>query len=190
MGREADFLANFSEHNSKSGQMAQFMEILQKLPRLWLEVLAVIGFSLLVIVMLRQGQEMSSIVPVMGLFAAAVFRLLPSIGRIMLSIQAMRYGVPAVNHLYDDLQLAAPEADSSTVKSTPRAILENEIRLDCISFNYAGTAASALVDVSMSIQKGESAGLIGPSGSGKSTLVDLILGLLVPLAPNDTAYWH
>jgi ABC-type multidrug transport system fused ATPase/permease subunit len=37
-----------------------------------------------------------------------------------------------------------------------------------------------LVDVSLSVKKGETVGIMGPSGAGKSTLADIIIGLLLP----------
>lgn len=57
------------------------------------------------------------------------------------------------------------------------------IVLEGISYTYsAGTAlaATALEDVSFSIDKGEIVGIIGPTGSGKSTLVQHLNGLLLP----------
>ena len=39
-----------------------------------------------------------------------------------------------------------------------------------------------LKEISLSIKQGESVGFIGSTGAGKSTLVDVILGLLVPIA--------
>jgi ABC-type multidrug transport system fused ATPase/permease subunit len=180
LGREANFLSLFDEHNKKSGQMAQFSEILQKLPRLWLEVLAVVGFVLLVLIMLAQGRQMSSIVPVMGLFAAAAFRLMPSVARILISVQALRYGIPAINNLYADFQLHIPEAVPVSANASSHSIPKEDIRLSNISYNYPDASAAAVVDISLSIIKGNSIGFIGPSGSGKSTLVDLILGLLSP----------
>jgi ABC-type multidrug transport system fused ATPase/permease subunit len=180
LGREANFLMSFNEHVSKSGQMMQFLEILQKLPRLWLELLAAVGFALLVLIMLAQGQEMSSIVPILGLFAAASFRLLPSVTRSLVSVQALRFGLPAVHRLYEDFQLLEPETTSDTKSTEILSFLNEEICLADISYKYPDTPTSALGNVTIKIKQGESVGFIGPSGSGKSTLVDIILGLLTP----------
>jgi ABC-type multidrug transport system fused ATPase/permease subunit len=182
LGRETNFLALFNEHNSKSGQVAKFLQILQKLPRLWLELLAVIGFALLVVIMLAQGREMSSIVPTMGLFATAAFRLMPSVARILVAIQSLRYGLPAINSLYEDftsLELE-PESEPSITPEEKPLLLKDDIRLENLSYSYQDTPTRAIADISISIKQGESIGLIGPSGSGKSTLVDIILGLLRP----------
>lgn len=180
LGREAEFLMQFKEHNSKSAQMAQFLEILQKLPRLWLELLAVVGLGLLVFSMLAQGREMASIVPTAGLFAAAAFRLLPSVNRILTSLQSLRYGLPAINNIYEDFQLTVHESETDTKVVNAKTALQKEISLSDITYNYHDTPTSALLDVSVRIKQGESIGFIGPSGSGKSTMVDLILGLLTP----------
>lgn len=47
------------------------------------------------------------------------------------------------------------------------------IRFENVTFSYGG--APALQDISFSIKKGESLGVIGATGSGKSTLVSLLL---------------
>jgi len=180
LGRETDFLMQFYEHNSKSAQMAQFLEILQKLPRLWLELLAVLGLTLLVLIMLAQGREVSSIVPTLGLFAIAAFRLMPSVNRILNSIQSLSYGLPAINSLHEDFQLSCPEPESGTKAPNNSTKLQKEICLTDITYNYPDTESSALKNVTIKIQQGESVGFIGPSGSGKSTIIDIILGLLEP----------
>ena len=56
------------------------------------------------------------------------------------------------------------------------------IKLEDVSFTYmAGTpfAKKALTNVSLSINKGESIGIIGATGSGKSTLIQHFNGLLI-----------
>jgi ABC-type multidrug transport system fused ATPase/permease subunit len=58
--------------------------------------------------------------------------------------------------------------------------LFNDIRLDNVSYRYPGKDKFALVDINLSIKKGECIGFVGESGSGKSTLLDVILGLLPP----------
>lgn len=180
LGREADFLSQFHLHTGKSAKMSQFLEILRKLPRLWLELLAVIGLVLLVLIMVSQGQKMSSIVPIVGLFAAAAFRLMPSVNRILSSVQSLSFGVAAINTLYDEFQLPVSEPKPSTKVTEPITELQKEISLSNITYKYPDASDSTLNSVSIKILQGESVGFIGSSGSGKSTLVDVILGLLAP----------
>jgi ABC-type multidrug transport system fused ATPase/permease subunit len=180
LGRETNFISAFYEHNNMSGRMAQFMEILQKLPRLWLEMLAVVGFVLLILIMLGQERDMSDIVPVMGLFAAAAFRLMPSVSRILVAMQALRYGIYAVQNLQQDLEFQILVDTQATDEKVQRISIEKEINLTGINYKYPEAASVTLSDIDISIRKGTSVGFIGPSGSGKSTLVDLILGLLTP----------
>jgi ABC-type multidrug transport system fused ATPase/permease subunit len=180
LGREADFLKLFGEHNIKSGQVAQFMAILQKLPRLWLEILAVTGLALLVLIMLAQGRQMVSIAPTLGLFAAAAFRLMPSVNRILNAAQKLRFGLPPINRIYEDFQILEPESSVSTVTRDQESFFRKEICLVNTAYTYPEAPSVVLRDVSIKIKQGESIGIIGPSGSGKSTLVDLVLGLLTP----------
>jgi ABC-type multidrug transport system fused ATPase/permease subunit len=150
------------------------------LPRLWLELLAVVGLATLVIVMLAQGREMATIVPTLGLFAAAAFRLMPSVNRVLNSAQALRYYLPVVNTLREELKLAAPEQTARRQPGPATSGFQTEICLANICYTYPSAAAPALKNLIIRIRKGESVGFVGPSGSGKSTLVDVILGLLTP----------
>lgn len=54
------------------------------------------------------------------------------------------------------------------------------LELDAVSYRYGDDLADALAEVSLSIEAGESIGIIGPSGSGKSTLIQLLLRLRAP----------
>ena len=136
--------------------------------------------ALLVLCMLAQGREMASIVPLLALFSVAAFRLIPSVNRILSSMSLLRFSLPIINTLYEELKVTIPEP---TVRSTNSvSFFQREISLNSISYTYPGASASALNGLSIIIQKGESVGFIGPTGSGKSTLVDVILGLLTPNA--------
>ena len=182
LGRESDFLEQYSIHSIQSARMLQLQNFLQQLPRLWLELLAVIGLALLVLSMLGREQITTSIVPMLGLFAAAAFRLMPSIGRVLGAIQTLRYGLSVIDTLHKEFQLNAPDPSSSQIKNTAHLNLffKKEIRLSSIRYTYPGATDPAINSISITIRKGESVGFIGPSGSGKSTLMDVILGLLSP----------
>ena len=59
----------------------------------------------------------------------------------------------------------------------------NAIELKHVSFTYSkgiSSAAKALDDVSLAVERGGITGLIGHTGSGKSTLVQMLNGLLKP----------
>lgn len=56
----------------------------------------------------------------------------------------------------------------------------NEVILEAekISFSYEGLDEAILKDISFSLKKGESLGVLGPNGGGKSTLMKIVAGLL------------
>ena len=179
LGREGDFLAQHSAHSTQSARAEQFRATLQQLPRLWLELVAVAGMALLVLSMLAQGRDIASIVPTLGLFAVAAFRLMPSVNRVLGAVQNLRFNLAPINTMHEELKLTEPEP---TVHNIDGTAFQHNICLIDINYTYPNSAAPVLNSLSITIQKGESVGFIGPSGSGKSTLVDVILGLLPPSA--------
>ena len=52
------------------------------------------------------------------------------------------------------------------------------LQAEKISFNYEGVEDAILKDISFSLKKGESLGVLGPNGGGKSTLMKIVSGLL------------
>jgi ABC-type multidrug transport system fused ATPase/permease subunit len=175
LGRETEFLELFRLQNAKSAQMGQLQTTLQLLPRLWLEFLAVCGLAILVISVLAQGRPLEAVLPALGLFAAAAFRLMPSVTRVISAAQSLRYGLPVVNTLFEELQLGSQEQEQ---RSRSASTFHTALELDNVSYTYPGSMEPALREFSLMVQRGESVGFVGSSGAGKSTLVDVILGLL------------
>ena len=177
LGRETEFLTQFQQHNTGSSVVNRQQVALQQYPRLWLELIAVIGLATVVLVMIAQGDAPSTIVPTLGVFAAAAFRLLPSANRVLGSVQNVRYAFPVVEVLTEEFRVLVP-ADAP--KRGPRLPFTSRLSLDHVSFRYAGAHVAALSDVNLQVPRGSTVGLIGTTGAGKSTLVDIILGLLTP----------
>jgi len=177
LGREEEFLAQYEFHNTGSARVSRFQATVQALPRLWLELLAVTGLAVLVLVMVGQGKPLSSLLPTLGLFAAAAFRLMPSVNRILGAAQSVRYNLPVIDTLYGEIRLLAA---SPLPRQYQPLLLKKALTINHVSFNYPTAKVQALHGVSLSISQGMSVGFIGGSGAGKSTLVDTMLGLLAP----------
>jgi ABC-type multidrug transport system fused ATPase/permease subunit len=177
LGREKEFLETYIGHNVESSRMTQFEVTLQLLPKLWLEFLAVTSLAILVMTMLAKSRDMTHIVSAVGLFAAAAFRLMPSVNRVLNAVQAIRYGLPVIDVLHAELSLNVPPAP---LKRASALAFRDRIEVELVRYRYPSAKAWALDGLSLAIRRGESVGVIGPSGSGKSTLVDVILGLLTP----------
>ena len=177
LGREHDFLAQFKIHNLSSTLVAERRSTLQAFPRLFLELLAVSGLAALVIIMLSQGKQVDELLPTLGLFAAAAFRLMPSINRVMAALQAVRFSHPVIDTVFKEMQLVDVPPTIATGAVLP---LKKELRLEGVRFRYPmAESESLLLDV-LSIPCGAAVGFVGGSGAGKSTLVDVVLGLLTP----------
>ncbi|MFU8814061.1 MAG: ABC transporter ATP-binding protein [Pseudomonadales bacterium] len=177
LGRERDFLGRFAEHDRQSARVARLETMLRQLPRLWLELLAVLGMAGLVLTMLFQAREIAAILPTLAVFAAAAFRMLPSMNKLLGAVQQLRFGVAAIDNLNEELALAPPELPRP---ARTAAAFKHELSVSNVSYTYPSGSGPAVHDITLSISKGESVGFIGPSGSGKSTLIDVILGLLPP----------
>jgi ABC-type multidrug transport system fused ATPase/permease subunit len=178
LGREDDFLRQYKNHSDHIALVGQRMQTLTQLPRLWIELLAMIGLASIVLIMVAQGKSIGAIAPTLGLFAAAAFRLMPSVNRILNYTQSMRYGLATTNTLYTELKLNSSAPNGATTIIAPW----QKITLCDVCFTYPNALTPALNHLSLAIQRGETVGFVGPSGSGKSTLVDAVLGLLTPSA--------
>lgn len=176
LGREAQFLAQYAIHNRGAAVVGQRQLVLQNLPRLWLELLGVVGLAALVLTMLGQGKPLNALIPTLGLFAAAAFRLMPSVNKLLTSIQSLRYAEPVIDTLVTELS-HVPGAASGTGAALP---LRRTLDVEAVSYTYEGAADPALRDIRLSIPHGASVGFVGGSGAGKSTLIDILLGILTP----------
>ena len=177
LGREEDFLAQYQKHNKGYTHTLQRQIFIQQTPRMWLEFIAVCGLVMVVLTRIWSGKPIDGLLPTIGLFGAAAFRLIPSVNRCLSSIQGMRFARPVIDLLYKELLELQP---SPAITGNGPLAFKKAITLRNIGFRYEGVERQAIDDVNLTITKGVSIGFVGGSGAGKSTLVDVILGILPP----------
>ena len=129
-------------------------------------------------------KDLSSIVPTLVAFAYACTRIMPLLGGVAGTANAITFQRISLNAVYDEFeklrvasereQVQIREADGSGISFNSKMEFKN------IHFAYEGSTKPVLEDLDLTIHKGESIAFIGKSGAGKSTLVDIILGLFMP----------
>jgi ABC-type multidrug transport system fused ATPase/permease subunit len=176
LGCEQEFIDQFVRHRSGYVRFHTRQTFFGQIPRLWYELLAVAALCLLAAVMVWQGKTAQAMIPTLGLFAAAAFRMLPSVNRLAHAMQSLRFSQATIDMIHSELNLprGEPHTDRDPLP------FSGTIEVEGVSFRYPSAVVDSLSGLSLTIPHGSSVGIIGGSGAGKSTLVDIILGLLEP----------
>ena len=177
LGRESAFISRYAVAAQGFAAAGRLRQVMQEVPRLLLETVAVGGLLAVAALLVVQGRSVARLMPTLALLAVAVVRMVPSFNRIMSALNTLRYGRYALATVVQDLRdiPAPPMLPPGDVVP-----LRSEIRLESVSFTYPGATAPVLNEVSLVIPRGSVVGLMGPTGCGKTTLVDIVLGLLEP----------
>ena len=183
---EDQILKIFNIHAQEEADSQRFQATMQELPRLWLELISIIGLSIFIIIMQYEGYNSAETIGVLAIFAGAAFKILPSMNRIFTSIQKLRYGNPimkTMNEIYVDynkLKLTQKTDNQDKINKISKDETKNFLDIKKLNFRYSYKKNYVFKDLSFSIRENDKIGITGESGSGKSTLVNLILGLLIP----------
>lgn len=202
LNKQDEFSKIFHLYDSAIGKLDRNVQFLVQLPRVGVELLLVIIFSLFIIFYSDdQNTRLIGLVPTLAIFATAAFRLMPSFIRIISSFQLVNGGLAAINLL--STEKSKIEKSSEIIKKsdyTDKVNFKNNIKFNNVSFKYPNTEKFVHKNLSFEIKHNKITGFIGESGCGKSTLIDLILGLLPPtsgditvdktILPLESKSWH
>ncbi len=176
-----EYFLNQFDHSYDSKEKANIgYKFIGLCPERLIESLCVGGILLTVLLRIRSGVDVATFVPELAVFAVAAFRLLPCISRISGYIATFLFARPSLNATYENIKAAREymaAQDEIVDESVEKKNLEEEVRIDDITFMYSDGDENVLDGLSLTIRKGESVGLIGESGAGKSTLADILLRL-------------
>ena len=182
LGREKFFLKEYTGPSIEQAKVQVTSALIGSIPRYMLEVVAFGGILLIVLYMMQTIGDFQEAIPVIGLYAFAGYRMMPSLQKVFQNITKIRTNLPVVELIHNNLE--DWEEEEARTKAQRRKVqpmaFEREIVLDSINFTYPNSEASVIKDQTFVIPKNTTVGFVGPTGCGKTTTVDMVLGLLVP----------
>src|SRR5688572_15463544 len=144
----------------------------QTMPGRIIEIFAVLGLFILIVIAKWAGVGDSSTLIMIGAFIAAAYKIIPGIVKIINAAGQMK----AYEFSFADLGTPIKGAIDEFRGNVDGNI--ETIQLRNLNFKYKD--ARVLDDFSLSIKKGDFIGITGKSGKGKTTILNLILGFLEP----------
>lgn len=185
--RQSYFVKQYEKCLVKSNNATAKMSVGQTAPNYIIEAVCITGVMAAVMFQTFIAANALELLSQLALLAASAFRILPTVGGILGSLNICIYKAPALTAAYETLCMVrglegnenAGDAKKES-KEFCHKEFENELCLSHITFSYASRNIKIIDDLSMKIKKGTSVAFIGGSGAGKTTLADIILALLKP----------
>lgn len=171
------YIEQFSRKNHLRARLNANHGTVSQIPRFYLELVSILGLVSFIIILMIKGMETASLITILGVFVAGTFRMIPSLNRIIAANQSMKYYLPSIDIIFNEIKLY--DQNKKTENSKYDFKFQNEIKLHNVGFKYS-KENEILKNINLKIIKGQNIGIIGESGSGKSTLVDLLVGLHKP----------
>ena len=168
---EKYFISNFNETVKVSSYSNSIYDVFVKLPRFWLEfiaVLSIISFLIFSHIFLE-----SDIISSLTIFGLAFVKLLPNINRMSSSINILRYS-------YISFQTVEKELNQINIHKNKKVITKKKEKLKVfkkidfknVFFSYPNKKQFALNNINLTLNKFDCVGIYGESGSGKTTFLD------------------
>jgi ABC-type multidrug transport system fused ATPase/permease subunit len=184
-GRKKFFIDRYSGYQAKFNGFLASQQVIQNIPAKLIEVFAVFGFFILILINSYTGNTSTVQLITIGAFMGAAYKIIPGIVKILNSAGQIRtYAYTAAELAEDRVQaedraqakdrVQAEDQAEPTVEKMPSDDGIATIAFAGVFFSYG--KEPLLNDISMVIDKGDFVGLSGTSGKGKTTLVNLLLG--------------
>jgi ABC-type multidrug transport system fused ATPase/permease subunit len=173
-GLEAEALRRFRLASEEFASAMSTHASIAVMPRYTLESIAIGGMVLVVVYLLYTDRPVEGTLGLVGTYAIAAYRLLPSLQAAFAVASYVRFETAALSHIHQGIA-TAPRLTNVAPVEVP---FTREVSLSGVTFRYPDTDRAILEGLNLTFRRGTWTALVGSTGSGKTTLVDLLMGLL------------
>jgi len=174
------------EISGEKTRMFHHLEMYQQGPRFLVETAFVVTVMIFFSALLLSGTAPATLLAQFSVVAAASFRILPSINRVISSYSNFSFHVGPATVLLDTILDSGLLTQDSSWTDEPRSADKaapphaESVAVSDVTFAYPLGNRVTLDGINLTVRCGQKVGLMGSSGSGKSTLLKIIAGLIRP----------
>lgn len=185
LGRERVYLDRFDDPSRAVARSTALARHVSILPRFAIQAITFGGVIIVLLLLIdsswfdSDNKSLGDLVPLMGVFAFAGQRLIPTMQMLFTSTTELQYSKAFIDRVYDEFA-RLNDTHSLPLELAPKMGLQSELQLSDVTYSYPNAERPGLSGIDLTITAGESIGIVGTTGAGKTTLVDLILCLLRP----------
>ena len=182
--KEFFFSKLFNDNYFKSNRVILLQDLINKLPKISLEMLAII--SITGISVFFYNSELSTVGKISNLsfLTVVAIRLIPAFTGISVATISIKYVEPSIDIIERDMKSSSYYSNLKNNKIESYTKKIKEIKLENLTFSYGLNNERLLENINLSIVENDKIGIHGTSGSGKTTLINLLTGLIPPTKGN------
>ncbi|GAB3869757.1 ABC transporter ATP-binding protein [Hymenobacter segetis] len=174
-GRQGQFAERLLRNQAAVQALDAEAYLYALLPVRVIEMVAIMGVLTIFLYSLYGPVGSGGLLALVGTFAAAAYRLMPSVNRMFTAVVLIKQNQYALENLELFRGAAFDETPPAVQLPLP---FRRELVLDDVSFTFPDQSAAevpVLQHISLRIGRGEKIGFVGSSGSGKTTLMNVLL---------------
>lgn len=171
-GKHASFRDKLLKTQSEVQHLDAKSYLYSLLPVKVIEMVAILGVLTIFLYAILVPSASNELITLVGLFAAAAYRLMPSVNRILQAMVQIKFSQFSIEDL---AAYRGPEFDEAPHAQQLPLRFEHSLEFKNICFSFPGSDELTLRGINLRIRKGEKIGFIGSSGSGKTTLMNVLL---------------
>ncbi len=177
IGKISEIIKKYKLFQKESSNIESKVELVQTLPRVTIELFAIFLFLVTFIYLSFQNIDNKEIFVILSFYLAVAYRVIPSLNKIFIHYQQLKFGKPSVNLILRDLNLRDKLYFFDNNKEKINFL--KKIEFKNIEFQFK-ERKKLFINNNFSISKNEIIGIYGESGSGKTTLLNIISLLINP----------
>lgn len=169
------FSNSFDEKNKTYANIDKQLSMISIYPKIIFEFIGIMVLTIITYYLVITGIDKQNIIAILGLYIAALVKILPCVVKIVSSFNKYKSAVPSFSSFYKDYI----NKNYSKIKKNLISTFNKKIEFRNLDFSY-DNKNKIIKNLNFEINKGDKIGIIGKSGVGKSTFLDIFLGLLKP----------